>query len=769
MTHPHFLEDVKQECLLFHIDETGKKVFDKRCFGKGYNLQQVEALKQNNQKIGIMYYIKDTNYAVVDIDTNDYSTDDLFNDTGIDSCYVKGNTKGFHIWMQFNGNKPDEFKKNIVNCGNHSTIDYLGEKVFEVVGKEWIGEEVCYLLPDQFIKCFKKNKFIKEKPEEFTINLPSNDVTKFADIIDVKYLDDRSDWVKIVLACKKCGVPEEEIRNISKKSSHYDDTGFDNVWNSYSFEAISLTEGTIRYYAKLSNKEAYNKLSGHYFFVQKHPALTDHDFATIFMEQCSDCIKYYDKTYYIYFNDEWKILSPKEAKAFLSIMLINTISDKLKKERLEICKTMNDYEADSPEYEKYKKMFNLTSEAETTVRRTNQLNNIVSMVKNMVETSGNLKEDIFDMKPYIFRFNNRSIDLRTGRDIEIKKTDYITQSTGKEWINPTAEQMKVIDNLFISIFPDEEVRKCYLSVLLLALTGIRQERLFIANGGGRNGKGLINELMFESMGNYAYKLPVELLIKDMNKTGANPQLASCDKKRFIISSEPPEGHKLQMAVIKDLTGGNEISARGLYSEKTRISMMETLLLECNKKPDIAGRIDSSVMERIVDIPFESTFVSNPNDVDESRKVYLANLEYKTSEWRKSHSNALFNYILKNAPKELYIPERVVKLSKAYVISSDETYNWVMDIYEVSKDENDVVKIKDLYTEYKMSDLYTNLSKAEKRKINKAYFTQMIKHHVSFKKVYRETKQTLNNIQFCCERIHFLKRRLDDDDDDTAHL
>ena len=73
MNTPAFLKDIKQECLLFHIGEDGKKVFDAKCFGKSYSLEQAEVLKKPNQFIGIMYDIKNTNYVVVDIDSNDYS------------------------------------------------------------------------------------------------------------------------------------------------------------------------------------------------------------------------------------------------------------------------------------------------------------------------------------------------------------------------------------------------------------------------------------------------------------------------------------------------------------------------------------------------------------------------------------------------------------------------------------------------------------------------------------------------------------------------
>jgi hypothetical protein len=97
----------------------------------------------------------------------------LFEDTGIDSCYLKGNTKGFHIWLQFERGKPDLFKQNFVQIGLPTTIDFLGEKVFERVEKDWVGTERCYLQPDQIKKCFTPS----EKKENVPSNVPFNDIT----------------------------------------------------------------------------------------------------------------------------------------------------------------------------------------------------------------------------------------------------------------------------------------------------------------------------------------------------------------------------------------------------------------------------------------------------------------------------------------------------------------------------------------------------------------------------------------------------------------
>ena len=66
---------------------------------------------------------------------------------------------------------------------------------------------------------------------------------------------------------------------------------------------------------------------------------------------------------------------------------------------------------------------------------------------------------------------------------------YITQNTGYDYKKPTIEQLKIVKEVFESIFPDREVKKCYLSVLSLCFSG--EHPILVANGGGRNRNGLI--------------------------------------------------------------------------------------------------------------------------------------------------------------------------------------------------------------------------------------------------------------------------------------
>jgi phage/plasmid-associated DNA primase len=668
--------------------------------------------------------------------------------------WVKGNTKGFHVWVEFPKGKPDAYRKNVVNCSNLCEMDYLGEKVFERVGKTWTGEFPCHIHAEQFEKCFIMDKFTtKTKKAENTITQSSSDkalLKKMVDLIDVKYCDNRDDWLKIVYAMKKCGFTQEEAREWSMKSDRYTESGFDSAWDQYFVEEITAGEGTIRYYAKLSNPTEYKKMT------VKESVLTyktEDDFANLFWQLKGDCCIYADGVKYIYFKNAWREVHELDILRHF----INTTLKEYFHSLLEIYKDNQDA---------YRKILDFL---DGIVGKSHWIANITKQFTDRLVGEQIDQEDVFDKKPHIFAFKNIGFDLNTRKEYKVQKEDYITQNTNNEYIEPSQDDVNTIDKLFTQIFPDTEVRKCYLSVLFISMTGEHPENLFLANGCGRNGKGLINELMFELMGDYAYKLSIDVLTKEMKRTGANPELANVHKKRLTLANEPEDNVKLLMGIIKELTGGNETTARALYSNRTKTLLHLLLLVECNKKPLIAGRIDTSVLERIVDIPFEACFVSNQEDVDESKYIYLKNTEYKTESWRKKHYSALFRYLLNNAPAKLYIPDRIKNLSKQYVLGSDEMYGWVMENYETA-DNTEFVKLKDVFDLYKASDLYSNLTKLEKRNLNKNAFSELISHHIVLKKQFRNDKVKIAGKSVNCERVHGLKLKpIDDCDTDDEEL
>ena len=74
--------------------------------------------------------------------------------------------------------------------------------------------------------------------------------------------------------------------------------------------------------------------------------------------------------------------------------------------------------------------------------------------------------------------------------------------------------------------PDDETRNLMLEVMSAGLTGRVIEKFVLFNGGGRNGKGLLDELLQLIFGDYCLIYANVSLLTEKDKTGGNPEKAN---------------------------------------------------------------------------------------------------------------------------------------------------------------------------------------------------------------------------------------------------
>lgn len=378
---------------------------------------------------------------------------------------------------------------------------------------------------------------------------------------------------------------------------------------------------------------------------------------------------------------------------------------------------------------------------QNTLNYVSNLNNVLEYFKVLLSRRLDCNYIKFDEKlPYVVCFNNRSFDVRNGKEVTIKKTDYISYSTGYDYVKPSKTQMDLMNTLWNDIFPNEEILKTYRSILWTGLTAIRPENFFMANGCGRNGKGLLNELMLKTLGNkYSYSGHIETLTQPIRK-GANPELAQLNKKRFVKFEEPNDTDQLQLGNIKRLTGEGQLNAREGFSNVTQQEIVASILCELNKRLNVNGRIDESIIERFVDIHFESYFTNDEEEIISNPKAKPKNVKYKEKEFQDSMRCALFDYLVDYADKELYIADCVKNRTREYLLDNDDLLTWFQDTYEPTDDKNVFLKIKDIMERYKTSDVYYNLSKKEKRKSNEKNFKIQIETNIELRKYYHDRKK-----------------------------
>ena len=82
--------------------------------------------------------------------------------------------------------------------------------------------------------------------------------------------------------------------------------------------------------------------------------------------------------------------------------------------------------------------------------------------------------------------------------------------------------------------------------------------------------------------------------------------------------------------------------------------------------------------------------------------------------------------------------------------------WFKDNYILTKNNDDVIKIKDIYTELRISKIFDDMSKAEKAKYNKTFLVNYIERNSLLKPYYCRKTSKFRNFLKC-----WIKREADD--------
>ena len=168
----------------------------------------------------------------------------------------------------------------------------------------------------------------------------------------------------------------------------------------------------------------------------------------------------------------------------------------------------------------------------------------------------------------------------------------------------------------------------------------KEEKFNIWTGCGANGKSVAINLFQEAMGDYATTVSITLLTnKRASSNAASPELAKCKGVRFVVFQEPENDDKINVGHMKELTGGDKISARKLYKEPVDFYPQFKTILACNKLPDVP-HADGGTWRRIRVVPFEIKFVDNPKEVNQRKRDN--NLKENLPHWREAIISILIN-------------------------------------------------------------------------------------------------------------------------------
>ncbi|WP_191988748.1 phage/plasmid primase, P4 family [Levilactobacillus fujinensis] len=294
----------------------------------------------------------------------------------------------------------------------------------------------------------------------------------------------------------------------------------------------------------------------------------------------------------------------------------------------------------------------------------------------------------FDSDKTLLNVANGYVDLSSGilKDHDIKKlfsrqaaVEYTDTIDAPEWT-------QFLDQIFDN---DSELMEYVQKAVGYSLTGSTKEQvMFILYGNGRNGKSIFIDTIADTLGNYARSMQADSIMVKNSSSAANSDIARLEGARLVTSSEPNDGLRLDEGLVKQLTGGDTVTARYLYGKEFEFKPEFKLWLATNHKPIIRGT-DDGIWRRLMLVPFAVKIPDNRVDKD---------LKYKLQREEVGILNWAVEGALKWQREGLKPPESVVQASQSYRNEMDVTTEFVEECCMV--DEGEMARASELYRRYK---------------------------------------------------------------------
>jgi putative DNA primase/helicase len=242
-----------------------------------------------------------------------------------------------------------------------------------------------------------------------------------------------------------------------------------------------------------------------------------------------------------------------------------------------------------------------------------------------------------------------TIDLRTGQLRPHNPDDYITRCAPVAF-EPLAKA-PTFERFVREVVSDDETAAFLQRWFGYCATGdVREHKMAIHIGPGRNGKGTLIRAISSVLGEYAQTAAQGLLADGGKSIERHPiEIARMRGMRMVTAHEPDNGAVLREGFVKQATGGDSLVGRGMHKDFAEFDPTHKLQLLTNYKPVVKGQ-DRGIWSRllIINFPFkygsavevqkgEATRIKNPaldDDLRAERAGIFAWLVRGAIEWAR---------------------------------------------------------------------------------------------------------------------------------------
>lgn len=404
---------------------------------------------------------------------------------------------------------------------------------------------------------------------------------------------------------------------------------------------------------------------------KEYPSHTTDDTgnALRFLDRYGDIVRYsYNrKKFYVYNGSYWEV----DERGQIRVLIDKTIND-MKNEKILIADGVDEEEAYEAFYKHIKNSRNNTSKK----RMEDELKHHIP-----------ISPDEFNPDDMLLNTQNGYVSLATGEQFNPDKNKMFSMIADTE-LTETQSPDAWIDFLNDIFNYDQEVISFVQRAIGYSLTGsTREQVMFILHGKGRNGKSLFIETIRSILGSYTDNIQAKTLMVKRGET-INNDIAKLQAVRLVTSSEPSEGFRFDEGLIKQLTGGDTVTARFLYGEEFNFDPKFKIWVTTNHKPIVRGT-DDGIWRRLLLIPFDVQIPEHKVDKD---------LKFKLLREAPAILNWTVEGCLMWQKDGLKVPDKISKASEGYRKEMDVIEQFIAD--ECVVNEGEQVGAKELFDSYK---------------------------------------------------------------------
>jgi P4 family phage/plasmid primase-like protien len=266
--------------------------------------------------------------------------------------------------------------------------------------------------------------------------------------------------------------------------------------------------------------------------------------------------------------------------------------------------------------------------------------------------------------------NGVTIDLRTGDARGSTRQDLHTKALGAPYDERArADEWEELVAYLLS--GDEEKVRFAQRMCGYLLTGrVNEQKFFVCDGTGKNGKSTMLGILQKVLGGYATSVGSDAVTKRGRERGGHYQLVETVGARMVVLYESAEGAAFDTELVKAMTGGDPLTVRPIYGKPFTFRPQFKPVLITNHLPSFDGG-DAAMARRILRLRFE---VVIPESKREDKDVLEARL--------LRNSAGILNWALEGARQwyesGLCPPKSVLVATKVYLNDQDLIGRWISE-------------------------------------------------------------------------------------------